>query len=164
MIFTTEKEWEITNDFDRSILGENIRKYPLIKIDLNSEFYHVDVLIKYEEEDGPVELWHRFIMHDLNHVKSLLNEKNIVDFNIFIETKKRRKNSLERHKVLKIKEIIIGKDKDDCTVLAYILKNNKVYMNSSGVKKLDDIKDTKTIFNIDDYRRGPYVKPEIHII
>ncbi len=153
MIFTTRAEWEI-KDPTLKALGEDetTRTYPLIEIHLNVPIFHVDVLIWYDE-DGGYSLWSRFITADIDLVKKLIKQDRITKYNIYLETPRDvHKDSLERHKVKKLSKVVSGEDKNGCIVEAYIFADGDTYI-SGDVDSIDDIKNARVIFDINEVKR-----------
>lgn len=154
MIFKTRAEWEIKDPVLKA-LGEDksVRTYPFIEIDLNIPLYHVDILIPADEKNE-CQIGRRFVMHNIEHVKDLIKQKKILDYNIYLETPRNiNQNNIERHKVKKLDKVIHGKDKTGCDVKAYVFADGDNYIDGE-VNSVDDIEKIEIIFDINKLQKG----------
>lgn len=149
MIFTTRAEWEIKDPMLKA-LGEDtsVRTYPFIEIHLNVSLFHVD--IKIPDEDKEITLWRRFIMHNIEHVKQLVKQKEVTEYTIYLETPRDvDQNNIERHKVKKLSKIIQGEGGAGCNIEAYVFADGDKYIDGE-VESIDDIKSERVVFDINE--------------
>jgi len=152
MLFTTRVEWEIKDPVLKALgKDESERTYPLIEIHLNVPLFHVDVLLP-ADEVNECQMWSRFLAHDIEHVKQLVKQKEVVEYSIYLETPCNSHNTVERHKVKKLSKIICGKDNAGCDVDAYIFVDGDSYVNGD-IDTVDAIKNAKVTFDINEMRR-----------
>lgn len=153
MIFSTRAEWEIKDPMLKALgQDESVRNYPFIEITLNVPLFHVDIRFPYEDEE--ITGWRRFIMQDIEHVKQLISQKEIIEYDIYLETPRdiNNKGSVERHKVKRLSRIIRGEDENDCMVEAYIFADGDSYIDGE-IKSIDEIKNAKVIFDANEAKK-----------
>jgi hypothetical protein len=103
-MFQTEDSWESQSNLQvlRSISGKpGLRQYPLIAVPVNVPLFHVDVLFKGEGAD--LDMWERFICYDLATTAELIEQEDVVDIRVSMQTQFVRK-------VVEIKCVSVRKD------------------------------------------------------
>ena len=100
MLFQTNKKYEskLPNFF---ITDENERYYPIFETLLNIGIFHI--LIDVEVEDAI--LSRRFITHDLSHLMSIINNKDVESARIFYQFNHNHENDLESFQTLEVTTI-----------------------------------------------------------
>lgn len=153
MIFTTRAEWEIKDPMLK-VLGadDSERTYPLIEIHLNVPLFRVDVWHKTNEDEKGF-LGTSFLMAQIEYVKQIVTQEEVVKYDIYLETPRDIDNedSVERHKVKRLSKIIRGEDKHGCLVEAYIFADSDYYI-SGGVESIDEIKNAAVVFDINELK------------
>ncbi len=151
MIFTAMAEWEIKDPVLKALgEDESVRTYPFIEIHLNVPLFHVDV--RTPDENKEITLWRRFIMHDIEHVKRLVKQKEVVEYAIYLETPRDvDRDNIERHKVKKLSKIIQGEDKNGYAVEAYIFADGDSYIDGE-VKSIDEINNASVRFDLNEIK------------
>lgn len=155
MIFTTRAEWEIKDPVLKKLgQDESERTYPFIKVELNIPLYRVDIITRDSEDEDKIKIGHHFIMHDIEHVKSLVKQKEVLDYDIYLETPRDiNRKDVQRHKVKKLSKIVHGKDKNSCDVEAYIFADEDNYINGE-VNSIEDIRGAEVIFDIEELNKS----------
>tara|TARA_R100000750_G_C2329623_1_gene89638 strand:- start:609 stop:839 length:231 start_codon:yes stop_codon:yes gene_type:complete len=66
MYLEARKSWEIDNQILTALGDTETRQFPLIEISVNTEVFHVELDIEYNDEEEPYSLMHRFfcLTHD----------------------------------------------------------------------------------------------------
>lgn len=154
MIFTTRAEWEIKDPILKALgEDESVRSYPFIEIQLNVPLFHVDVRFPYDE-DEEISGWRRFIIQDIEHVKQLVKQDDIIGYDIYLEAPRdiNNKDTVERHKVKRLSKIVRGEDEHGCFTEAYIFTDGNYYI-SGEVESVDEIKNATVVFDINELKK-----------
>lgn len=155
MIFTTRAEWEIKDPMLKALgKDESERTYPFIEIQLNVPLFHVDIRFPYPG-DEEISGWRRFIMHDIRHVKQLIEQKDITGYDIYLETPRdiNKQDSIERHKVKRLSKIIQGEDARGCLAEAYVFADGDCYYGHGEIKSIDEIRKVSVVFDINELKK-----------
>jgi len=103
-MFQTDDSWESHSNLQvlRSILGKpGLRQYPLINVPLNVPLFHVDILFKGEGVE--LDIWERFICYDLATTAELIEQDEVADAMVSMQTKFVRQDGYEIHRVVEIR-------------------------------------------------------------
>lgn len=110
-MFQAEDSWESQSNLQvlRSISGNpGLRQYPLIAVPLNVPLFHVDVL--FEGEGADLDIWERFICYDLATTAELIEQEDVADIRVCMQTQFVRGHAYKIRKVVEIKCISVRKD------------------------------------------------------
>lgn len=108
-MFQTDDSWESHSNLQvlRSLLGKpGLRQYPLVDVPLNVPLFHVDILFK--GEGVALDMWERFICYDLATTAELIEQDEVVDAIVGMQTKFIRERGYEIHKIVQMQCASIG--------------------------------------------------------
>lgn len=104
MIFETRDEWEVLDPIYKVLTGDSgIRRYPLVKISLNLNLFHLEICKHFENED--VEIWERYIFAFIHDVIDVLSAKEFDKIKISLQPARKLDRRGDYH-ITTITEII----------------------------------------------------------
>lgn len=85
MIFQTRDEWEVSDPIYSQLTGcIGIHRYPIVKVSLNVNLFHLEVRKHFEEED--IQIWERYIFAFIQDIVHLLSVKEFEKIKISLQS------------------------------------------------------------------------------
>ena len=143
MIFETRDDWEISDPgYMQLVGGTGVHRYPLIKVSLNLNLFHMDVRKCVQEEE--VEIWERYILVFIQDIIDFIATNDYEKIKISIQTA----SSFSRDDEYCTSTIteIIEHDEDGQKTYTYKCQNGETYFDSFNTIREKASSEAKIIY------------------
>lgn len=118
MYLEAQKSWEIDNQLLAALGDTETRQFPLIEISVNTEVFHVELDIEYNDEEETYPLMHRFFCLTHDQALTLIKSERVVSHKISLMTP-RFMSQNKKYAIQDVEEILLVESADKRRAILY---------------------------------------------